>query len=80
MGECVNISYQNTLKQYHNFVVRSIFSLAMRSLPSKDEFFKRLIADHTIYMENKERFEKQVRIFKILKSNSFKLIYFLFER
>lgn len=60
MSKCVNISYQNTLKQYHNFVVRSIFSLAMRSLPSKEEFYRRLVADHAIFLENKVVFERQV--------------------
>ncbi|CAF0867224.1 unnamed protein product [Brachionus calyciflorus] len=60
MSECVHISYQKTLKQYHNFVVKSIFSLAMRALPSKDEFYKRLVADHSVYLNNKSQFEHQV--------------------
>lgn len=67
MSECVHLSYQNTLKQYHNFVVRSIFSLAMRSLPTKEEFYKRLVADQSVYLDNKEKFENQVFFFIEIK-------------
>ncbi|RNA27201.1 pleckstrin homology domain-containing family A member 8 [Brachionus plicatilis] len=60
MSECVHLSYQKTLRQHHNFVVRSIFSLAMRSLPSKEDFYKRLVSDHSMYLNNKEQFENHV--------------------
>lgn len=62
MSECVHFSYQKTLRQHHNFVVRSIFSLAMRSLPTKEEFYKRLVNDHSVYLDNKEQFENHVII------------------
>jgi pleckstrin family protein A (phosphoinositide binding specific) protein 8 len=60
MGNCVYFAYQNTLKQYHNWVVRSIFSLAMRSLPTKDDFLKGLATKPEDYLNNKTLFEKQI--------------------
>ena len=60
MTECVNAAYQNTLRQYHNWVVRGIFSLAVRSLPLKDDFLKGLAVKPDDYINNKPTFEKQV--------------------
>lgn len=61
VNECVYISYQVTLRAHHNWVVRSLFSLAMRSLPSKDDFLKGLALNPSDYTDNKERFQSKVR-------------------
>lgn len=60
ISECVYVSYQYTLKQYHNWVVRSIFSLAMRSLPTTDDFLKGMAINQIDYNTNKQRFLYQV--------------------
>jgi pleckstrin family protein A (phosphoinositide binding specific) protein 8 len=60
IGDCVNGAYNNTLKQYHNWVVRSIFSLAVRSVPTKEDFLKTLAINHDDFLNNKKAFEKQV--------------------
>jgi pleckstrin family protein A (phosphoinositide binding specific) protein 8 len=60
IGECVNGAYSNTLKQYHNWVVRSIFSLAVRSVPTKEDFLKTLAINQQDFLDNKKAFEKQV--------------------
>jgi hypothetical protein len=60
--ECVYISYQKTLRQYHNWVVRSIFSLAMRSLPTKEAFLEGLAVDNKDYLNNKKLFEYQIKM------------------
>ena len=62
MTECVYVSYQSTLRVHHNWVVRSLFSLAMRSLPSKDEFLKGLALNPHDFLDNKERFHMKVSI------------------
>jgi len=38
-------SYEGTLKQFHNFVVKGIFSVAMKACPYRADFFKKLAAD-----------------------------------
>ncbi|KAI0088166.1 het-c2 protein [Irpex rosettiformis] len=38
-------AYGVTLKQYHSFVVRPIFALAMKACPYKKEFYGKLAAD-----------------------------------
>ncbi|KAI0690431.1 het-c2 protein [Cytidiella melzeri] len=38
-------AYNVTLKQYHNFVVRPMFALAMKACPYKKEFYAKLAAD-----------------------------------
>jgi pleckstrin family protein A (phosphoinositide binding specific) protein 8 len=60
INECVYVSYQYTLRQYHNWVVRSIFSLAMRSLPSKEDFLKGMAINAKDYLNNKREFHMQV--------------------
>lgn len=61
MSECVYESYQKSLRQYHNWVVRSIFSLAMRSLPSKESFLEGLAVNNQDFLKNKKLFENQVK-------------------
>ena len=60
MAECVHRAYQITLKPYHNWVVKSIFSLTMRSLPSKKDFLKELAVSGDDFTNNQIVFEKQV--------------------
>lgn len=62
MAMCVYESYQRTLRQYHNWVVRSIFSLAMRSLPTKESFLEGLAVDGQDYLKNKQLFENQCKM------------------
>ncbi|KAK0476725.1 glycolipid transfer protein [Armillaria novae-zelandiae] len=38
-------SYELTLKKFHNFVVKGIFSLAMKACPYRADFYKKLSAD-----------------------------------
>ncbi|KAJ2724307.1 hypothetical protein GGI07_002081 [Coemansia sp. Benny D115] len=39
------IAYGNTLKQFHNFIVKGIFSLAIKACPSREDFYKLLGSD-----------------------------------
>jgi hypothetical protein len=63
MGDCIQKGYAKTLKQYHNWVVRGIFSLALRSVPSKDNFFVGLSLDSSDFYNNPVEFEREVFIF-----------------
>ncbi|SJK97165.1 related to het-c2 protein [Armillaria ostoyae] len=38
-------SYEVTLKKFHNFVVKGVFSLAMKACPYRADFYKKLAAD-----------------------------------
>ncbi|KAI0029890.1 glycolipid transfer protein [Vararia minispora EC-137] len=38
-------SYDQTLRQYHNFVVRGVFSVALKACPYRADFFAKLSAD-----------------------------------
>jgi len=38
-------SYEETLKKYHNFVVKGIFSVAMKACPYRADFYRKLAAD-----------------------------------
>nr|CAG8488399.1 6063_t:CDS:2 [Entrophospora candida]CAG8502512.1 7823_t:CDS:2 [Entrophospora candida] len=42
------MSYGETLKQYHNFVVKSLFTVAMKACPYREEFFKKLGDDQKV--------------------------------
>ena len=59
-SECLYMAYQETLKQYHNWVVRGIFALTMRSCPSKDDFVKSLITNPENYMEKKYEYTTMI--------------------
>ncbi|KAK7473217.1 hypothetical protein VKT23_001315 [Stygiomarasmius scandens] len=37
--------YENTLKKFHNFVVKGIFAVAMKACPYRKDFFEKLAAD-----------------------------------
>jgi len=38
-------SYEGTLKNFHNFVVKGVFSVAMKACPYRADFYKKLAAD-----------------------------------
>ncbi|KAF8198061.1 glycolipid transfer protein domain-containing protein [Pholiota molesta] len=38
-------SYENTLKKFHNFVVKGIFAVAMKACPYRADFYAKLAAD-----------------------------------
>ncbi|KAL6301233.1 het-c2 protein [Sparassis latifolia] len=38
-------SYEQTLKQFHNFVVKGIFSVAMKACPYRADFYAKLASD-----------------------------------
>ncbi|KAF8629259.1 hypothetical protein AX17_005838 [Amanita inopinata Kibby_2008] len=38
-------SYEGTLKKFHNFVVKGVFSVAMRACPYRRDFYAKLAAD-----------------------------------
>ena len=40
-------SYESTLKKHHNFVVKGIFTLAMKACPYRTDFYKKLGEDQT---------------------------------
>ncbi|KAF7357841.1 Glycolipid transfer protein [Mycena venus] len=40
-------SYEGTLKKFHNFVVKGIFSVAMKACPYRADFYAKLAADPT---------------------------------
>lgn len=61
LSECVYISYQKSLRQYHNWVVRSIFTLALRSLPSTELFLQGLAIEPHIFLKDKKEFENQIK-------------------
>ena len=60
MSDAIHTAYTKTLKQYHNWVVRGIFSLALRSVPGKENFFVGLSVDPNDFYNKPEDFEKQV--------------------
>lgn len=37
-----NSAYKDTLSKYHNFVVRGLFSVAMKACPYREDFYKKL--------------------------------------
>ncbi|KAF8522433.1 glycolipid transfer protein domain-containing protein [Hysterangium stoloniferum] len=37
-----NKSYEGTLKQFHNFVVKGVFALAMKACPYRKDFYEKL--------------------------------------
>jgi hypothetical protein len=61
IADCIYTSYQKTLRQYHNWVVRSIFSLAMRSLPTTSAFLEGLATHNQDYLNNKDLFLEQIK-------------------
>jgi hypothetical protein len=65
MSDSIHLAYTKTLKQYHNWVVRGIFSLALRSVPGKENFLACLSVDPNDFYNNPDGFEKQVTIFFI---------------
>jgi hypothetical protein len=60
-SECLYAAYQLTLRQYHNWVVRGIFSLAMRSMPSNEDFIKSLLVSPEDLTRNKHAIMTFVR-------------------
>lgn len=54
--EAMQKSYSRTLKQYHNWVVRGIFSLALRSAPTKDGLYIGFSIDQNDFYNNREEF------------------------
>ncbi|XP_031571599.1 glycolipid transfer protein-like [Actinia tenebrosa] len=57
--KCANTAYEKTLKQYHNFIVKGIFSLAVKSVPYRKDFIKLLSrgnADELSLLEEMQNF------------------------
>ncbi|CAO3693503.1 unnamed protein product [Rhizopus stolonifer] len=42
LNESFTKSYENTLKKHHSFVVRPVFSLAMKACPYRKDFYQKL--------------------------------------
>ena len=61
-------AYESTLKPYHNFLVRPIFSAAMSATPYRRDFYAKLADDpakvHTAMEACVEGLEKTVKILK----------------
>ncbi|KAG6831724.1 hypothetical protein H0H87_004275 [Tephrocybe sp. NHM501043] len=45
LAKAFSNSYDNTLKKFHNFVVKGIFSVAMKACPYRADFYTKLAAD-----------------------------------
>jgi pleckstrin homology domain containing family A member 8 len=60
LKDLIHSSYSKTLQKYHNWVVRSIFTLAMRTLPTREQFMTNLAINKQEYLDNKIQFEKQI--------------------
>eukprot|EP00047_Mylnosiga_fluctuans_P002428 m.224496 g.224496 ORF g.224496 m.224496 type:complete len:199 (-) comp11097_c0_seq1:61-657(-) len=58
MTACASTAYDSTLAKYHNFLVRGIFSLAVRAVPTREGFLKELAKgtcdDATLLAQMKE--------------------------
>lgn len=57
---CISKSYELTLKKYHNWIVRGIFSLAIKAVPTRENFFKGLSLKETNTDENSPTFQQKV--------------------
>ncbi|EMD39106.1 hypothetical protein CERSUDRAFT_133962, partial [Gelatoporia subvermispora B] len=44
---CLKRSYDTNLKHHHSFIIRSAVSVAIRAVPSRRDFYKRLMQDGT---------------------------------
>ncbi|EAU91073.1 het-c2 protein [Coprinopsis cinerea okayama7 len=45
LADAFNESYKGTLSKFHNFIVKGVFSVAMKACPYKKDFFTKLAAD-----------------------------------
>jgi pleckstrin family protein A (phosphoinositide binding specific) protein 8 len=62
MTAVVYKAYESSLKPYHSWVVKGIFALATRVLPTKEEFLRGIAVSGNDFLENKDSFVKQVRV------------------
>lgn len=42
MGDCASEAYQQSLRKYHNFIVKGVFAVALKAVPSRADFTKAL--------------------------------------
>ncbi|KAF8985870.1 hypothetical protein BGZ46_000973 [Entomortierella lignicola] len=47
-----NKGYENTLRQYHSFVVRPVFSVAMKACPYRSDFYAKLGSDQSLVQQD----------------------------
>jgi hypothetical protein len=59
-SDSVSKAYENTIKNYHNWLIQSMFTMAMGSLPKTDDFLRDLALDPEEYLANKEMFNNKV--------------------
>ncbi|KAF5351718.1 hypothetical protein D9756_007639 [Leucocoprinus leucothites] len=45
LATAFNKSYEGTLKQFHSFIVKGVFTVAMKACPYRKDFFDKLRAD-----------------------------------
>jgi len=45
LSTAFTLSYDGTLKKFHNFIVKGVFSVAMKACPLRAEFYAKLAAD-----------------------------------
>jgi pleckstrin family protein A (phosphoinositide binding specific) protein 8 len=79
-SECLYAGYQVTLRQHHNWVVRGIFSLAMRSMPNNEDFIRNLVVNPSDLKRHKHAIVPCVSVFFSFPIcfHSAILFYFLF--
>lgn len=62
LKSCFHDAYNNSLSKYHGWAQRNMFSLAIRFLPSKEEFLEKLTNNLSAYStENQILIKKQVK-------------------
>jgi pleckstrin homology domain containing family A member 8 len=60
INACIAKSYELTLKQYHNWIVKGIFSIALKAVPTRENFFRGLSLKETNTDENCPSFQQKV--------------------
>ncbi|CAF1586366.1 unnamed protein product [Rotaria magnacalcarata] len=59
LADAVSIGYEQSLRKYHGILARSVFSFALRAVPSNEEFIRSLAIDQNDASKN--LFEQQLR-------------------
>ncbi|CAM4799329.1 unnamed protein product [Rotaria magnacalcarata] len=59
LADAVSRGYEQSLRKYHGILARSVFSFALRAVPSNEEFIRSLAIDQNDASKN--LFEQQLR-------------------
>ena len=61
MKICINKAYESSIKQYHNWIIKRVFSIAMLAVPTKDELLQEISLSLDDFLTNKNLLESQVK-------------------